>query len=242
MKTRFYTLYAALLLASAPVLACGDSTACRIPHNDSFKFWKGLDIGVNGYYNAANSLTNPEGYNFLELDYARSRSIAWNMGQYNFHIVKNYVNLVTGLGIEWNSYALRNNVSLQPHASEITGIEENHDFTKNKLKSTWLNAPLMLEFNTSKNENHSFHIGVGAEFGYNIFRNRLKQEFSINGDEQKRKVKDDFNINPFRYSLTARVGYGKYTVFANYGMSTLFKANQGPKVYPFSAGISINLD
>ena len=99
----------------------------------------------------------------------------------------------------------------------------------------------MLEFNTSKNENHSFHIGVGAEFGYNIFQNRLKQEYSINGDEQKRKTKDDFNINPFRYSLTARVGYGKYTVFANYGMTSLFKANQGPKVYPFSAGISIDI-
>ncbi|MCX6312090.1 MAG: outer membrane beta-barrel protein [Bacteroidetes bacterium] len=241
MKTPFYFLCTALLLASAPVLACGDSTSCKIPHDDSFKFWEGLDIGVNGYYNSQNSLSTPEGNNFLELDYARSRSFAWNMGQYNFHLYKNYVNLVTGFGIEVNSYALRNNVSLVPNSNQISGISENVDFTKNKLKSTWLNAPLMLEFNTSKNENHSFHIGVGAEFGYNVFQNRLKQEYSINGDEQKRKTKDDFNINPFRYSLTARVGYGKYTVFANYGMTSLFKANQGPKVYPFSAGISIDI-
>lgn len=242
MKTKFHSLFAALLLSSTPIFACGDSTSCKIPHNDSFKFWEGLDIGVNGYFNAQNNLNTPEAFNFLELDYARSRSFAWNMRQYNFHIYKNYVNLVTGLGIEWNSYALRKNVSLVPNSNQITGMEENVDFTKNKLKSTWLNAPLLLEFNTSKNENHSFHIGVGAEFGYNIFQNRLKQEYSVNGDEQKRKTKDDFNINPFRYSLTARVGYGKYTVFANYGMSTLFKTNQGPKVYPFSAGISINLD
>jgi hypothetical protein len=242
MKTKFYTLFAALLLSTTSVLACGDSLKVSIGHNDSFKFWEGLDVGVNGYYNTQNSLTNPEGYNFLELDYARSRSIAWNMGQYNFHIVKNYVNLVTGFGIEWNSYALRNNYTLQTHADQISAVAETHNFEKNKLKSTWLNAPLMLEFNTSKNENHSFHIGAGVEFGYNIFRNRLKQEYSINGDEQKQKIKDDFNINPFRYSLTARVGYGKYTVFANYGMTSLFKANQGPKVYPFSAGISINLD
>jgi hypothetical protein len=40
------------------------------------------------------------------LDYARSRSIAWNMGQYNVKLVKNYVQLVTGLGLEWNTYSL----------------------------------------------------------------------------------------------------------------------------------------
>lgn len=243
MKTKFYVILTALILVTSPVLACGDSLSCKIGHNSSFKFWEGLDVGVNGYFNTENnSLTTPEGFNFLELDYARSRSFAWNMGQYNFHLCKNYINLVTGLGLEWNSYALRQNVSLSTDANEITGISENFDFSKNKLKTTWIKAPLMVEFNTSKIEDKSFHIGVGAEFGYNIFRNRLKQEYSVNGDEQKRKTKDDFNINPFKYSLVARVGYGKYTIFANYGMTTLFKANQGPKIYPFSAGISINLD
>jgi hypothetical protein len=99
----------------------------------------------------------------------------------------------------------------------------------------------MLEFNTSKDEDRSFHIGAGVEVGYNIFRNRLKQEYMFQGDEQKLKTKDDFNINPFRYSLVGRVGFGKYTLFANYGMSELFKSGQGPKVYPFSDGISIHL-
>jgi hypothetical protein len=123
----------------------------------------------------------------------------------------------------------------------ISATNDSIDFTKNKLKSTWVKAPLMLEFNTSKDEDKSFHIGVGAEFGYNIFRNRQKQEFMMFGDEQKRKTKDDYNLNPFRCSLVARVGFGKYTVFANYGLSEVFKSGQGPKVYPFSAGINIHL-
>ncbi|CAN5131322.1 hypothetical protein BH09BAC5_BH09BAC5_24140 [soil metagenome] len=240
MKTKFYSLLTAILLISAPVLACGDSTSCKIKHNDEFKFWEGLDIGVNGYMNVKNSISTPETFPFLELDYARSRSISWNMAQYNFHIVKNYVNLVTGIGLEWNSYALKQNVSLATDVNMITGVNETIDFTKNKLKSTWIQAPLMVEFNTSKNEENSFHIAIGAEGGYNIFRNRLKQEYMFAGDKQKRKTKDDFNINPFRYSLVARVGFGNYTVFANYGLSELFKENQGPQVYPFSAGINIH--
>src|SRR5574337_1579199 len=210
MKTKFYTLIAGLVLSGTSLFACHDSTACKMSIGGDFHFWEGLDIGVNGYFNRTNTLETPSGYDFLEIDYARSHSIAWNMGQYNFHIYKNYVNLVTGIGLESDSYALRNDVSLATDAKYVTGIAEPYRFTKNKLKSTWINAPLMLEFNTSnKNEDRSFHFAGGVTFGYNIFQNRLKQEFSVDGQDQKRKTKDDFNINPFRYSLSARVGYGQ---------------------------------
>jgi hypothetical protein len=244
MKTKLFSLAAGLLFAAAPAFACGDSAEVKISmSNDNFTYWQGLDIGVNGYFNQrTNSIETPSGYGFLELDYARSRSFAWNMGQYNFHIVKNYVQLVTGFGLEWNSYALRRNVSLVPNGDSVLAVTEPLDFSKNKLKSTWINAPVMLEFNTSKNPERNFHLGAGVTFGYNIFRNRLKQEFTMNGDEQKRVLRDDFNINPFRYSATVRVGYGNFTLFVNYGLNELFKSNRGPAVHPFSAGISLNID
>jgi hypothetical protein len=239
MKTKFYSLLAAVLLTSSAAFACCDSTSCS-KNDDSFKFWQGFDIGVNGYFNSKNAITTPEGYSFLELDYARSHSFSWNMAQYNLHLYHNYINLVTGIGLEWNSYAFRQNISLSTNSNVVTGAEEPLEFSKNKLRTTFLNAPVMLEFNTNKNPEKSVHIAVGATFGYNLFRNKMIQEFSVNGDAQKRKTKDDFNINPFRCSLTARVGYGNFTVFANYGLSTLFKASQGPKVYPVSAGVALS--
>lgn len=241
MKMKFYILIAAILLMTTSAMACKDSLSLKIQTNDEFHFWEGLDIGVNGYLNTKNGLSTPETFPFLELDYARSRSFSWNIAQYNFHLYKNYINLVTGAGLEWNSYTFKQNVSFATDVNMISGTIDTLDFTKNKLKSTWVKAPLLLEFNTSKNEDRSFHIAVGAEVAYNIFRNRQKQEYMFRGEEQKRKTKDDFNINPFRTSLVARVGFGKYTLFANYGLSELFKANQGPKVYPFSVGINIHL-
>ncbi|MEO5642118.1 MAG: outer membrane beta-barrel protein [Bacteroidia bacterium] len=241
MKTKFYTLIAAIMFLAAPAIACKDSLSFKMNTNDEFHFWEGLDIGVNGYLNTKNGLATPEAFPFLELDYARSRSFSWNVAQHNFHIYKNYINLVTGAGFEWNSYSFKQNITLATDVNTLAATTDSIDFIKNKLKSTWVKAPLMLEFNTNKNEDKSFHIAVGAEVGYNIFRNRQKQEYMFKGDEQKRKTKDDFNINPFRYSLVARVGFGKYTLFANYGLSELFKANQGPKVYPFSMGINIHL-
>jgi hypothetical protein len=238
MKTKLFSLLSALLLTGS-AFACNDSTNCK-KDNGTFKFWNGFDFGVNGYFNSKNTMTTPEGYDFLELDYARSHSFAWNMGQVNVHLYHNYINLVTGLGVEWNSYAFRKNISLSANSNSVTGIYETNEFTKNKLRTAFLNAPVLLEFNTSKYPQKSVHIAVGATFGYNIFRNKMIQEFNVNGDEQKHKTKDDFNINPFRYSLTARVGYGDVSLFVNYGLSTLFKADQGPKVYPVSAGLSMS--
>lgn len=238
MKNILHTI-AALTLMSTAAFACDDSLHVR-HENPEFKHWTGLDVGVNGYMNASNSLTVPAGLPYLELDYARSRSIAWNIGQYNVKIVKNYVQIVTGIGLEWNSYAFRNNWTLDTDSPTVTATEENIDFSKNKLKTTWVNVPVLLEFNTSKNEDKSFHVAVGVTGGYNIFRNRLKQTFEIDGVEGKRKLKDDFNVNPFRAALTARVGYGDVSVFANYQLNEFFKANRGPALYPFSAGIAFN--
>jgi Outer membrane protein beta-barrel domain len=162
------------------------------------------------------------------------------MQQYNIHIYKNHINLVTGFGLEWNSYAFRNNTTLQANTNQPEAIEEGLDFSKNKLKTTFVRVPLMLEFNTGKTEENNFHVAVGGTIGYNIFRNRVKQVFEVNGDEQKRKIKDDFNVNPFRYGATARIGYNDFTLFANYDLSTFFKENRGPKLNTFSAGFSLN--
>lgn len=238
MKKIFYSIAAFTLISINAFAHCEDSL-CEKP-KDKFKYWEGIDIGLNGYATPSNSLSVPSGSSFLELDYSRSRSIAWNMGQLNIPIAKHYVQLVTGFGLEWNSYSFRNNWSLNPDAANVTATEENIDFTKNKLKTTWVNVPLLLEFNTGKNEDKSFHLAVGVTGGYNLFRNRLKQEFSDEGNSVKRKVKDDFNVNPFRYALTARMGVGHYSVFANYSLSEMFKGNRGPELYPFSAGFTLN--
>lgn len=238
MKKIFYSIAAFTLISVNAFALCEDSI-CEKPR-DKFKYWEGIDIGLNGYMTPSNSLNVPSGSSFLELDYARSRSIAWNMGQLNIPIAKHYVQLVTGFGLEWNSYSFRNNWSLNPDAANVTATEENIDFSKNKLKTTWVNVPLLLEFNTGKNEDKSFHLAVGVTGGYNLFRNRLKQEFNDEGNSVKRKVKDDFNVNPFRYALTARMGIGHYSVFANYSLSEMFKGNRGPELYPFSAGFTLN--
>lgn len=215
----------------------------RMADDDDFEFWDGFDVGINGLLSANRNATLPNGFEFMELDYARSYLFAWNIFQKNIHIYRNNINLGTGIGLSWYHYSFRNNYTLNRDVNFQTAtLDSALDFSKNRLNMCYVNIPLFLEFNTNNdNATRSFHFGAGLQFGYNVFKNKLKQRYDIDGRTDKRKYKDDFNVNPFRYDIIARVGYGNYSLFGAYSLSTLYAKEKGPVLYPFTAGIHIEL-
>lgn len=209
--------------------------------DDDFEFWQGLDLGVNGLMTYDNQFTMPQGLEYMELNYVKSYVFGWNVFQKNIHIYRNNVNLATGIGFTWYHYNLRNSYSLQPDADYVTPVFDSLDYSRNRLNMCYANIPLMLEFNTNNsNADRSFHFGGGVQFGYNIFKNKLKQKYELDGRTYKRKIKDDFNVNPFKIDLVGRIGFGEFTIFASYSLTTLFEENKGPKLYPFTAGVHLD--
>jgi hypothetical protein len=210
-------------------------------YNEDFEHWNGIEIGVNGLMDYKNNINLPAGSNFLELDYAKSLQFGLNLFEKDFHIYKNYVNIVTGLGFDFNHYAFQNNITLNGDTTYLSAITDSTiDYKKNKLNVTYIKIPLMLEFNTSKNPNKNLHIAVGAEFAYRIHA-VTKQKYEANDKHIKIKQRDDFNLEPFRYSAVARIGYNNVTIFANYGLNRLFKKDKGPQVYPFTIGVTLTM-
>ncbi len=107
------------------------------------------------------------------------------------------------------------------------------------MKGTYINVPLLLEFNTNKKAKKSFHFAVGVIAGYRL-SSRVKQIYELAGRTYKNKVSDDYNLNPFKYGATVRIGYGKFNVFATYSLSTLFEQNAvAPQLYPFTVGVTL---
>lgn len=208
--------------------------------DDDFNFWSGIDVHVNALLDINNNPEPPSGYNFMELNYAKSLGLGLNIFQKNIHLYKNYVNLVTGAGLDFSIYSLRNNVTLRHDTDWVAATFDTVDYRRNRLRAMYIQAPIMLEFNTNRSADRSFHIGAGVLVGYNIFDNKLKQKYELDGQNRKNVVKDDFNVNPLRYGLTARVGYGHYSVFANYNLSTFFEKDHGPKMYPVQAGFHLD--
>ncbi len=209
-------------------------------YNWMYKNWTGIEWGINGLLNYKNSLELPADGKFLELNYPRSYQFGLNLLEKDFHIFKNYINIVTGLGFNFNHFSFQKNVSLTANSTYLTATTDSiSSFTKNNLNVSYIKAPLLLEFNSSKSSSNNTHFAIGFEFECRI-HSVTKQKKELNGKHYKIKQRDDFNLQPFMYSAVARFGYKNLTVFANYGMSRLFRKDQGPQVYPFTIGLAIN--
>ncbi len=208
-----------------------------------FKHWSGLEMGVNGLRSGAkDGMTLPKGSEYMQLDYGKSLSFNLNLFEKDFHLHGEFVNLVTGLGFEFNHYGLQNKVSLRYDSVYTTAKNENNtSFKKNTLNESLLTVPLMLDFNTSSNPDRNFHFSVGVIGAWKIGAKTRQKYMDTDGKEVSLVKSNDYNLNPFRYSLTARVGYKNVGLFAQYAMSEFFKPGHGPELYPVSAGISLHL-
>lgn len=202
------------------------------------KVWAGLELGVNGYFNSGGTLRTPVTSPFLELDYKKSYVINFNFLEHSFRLYKNYIMLTTGLGTQFSRYALDKDYTLVPGSDTLKGFLTGINYKKNLLKTNYLTAPLMIQFNTSQKVKKSFHLAAGVVAGYN-FSTFSKQVYELGDERYKIKVKDDYQVNPFKLDATVRVGYGKFNVFATYAMTPLFDKQVAPELYPFTLGVKL---
>jgi hypothetical protein len=204
--------------------------------------WDGIDMGVNVLLNKDNKTTLAEKDQWLDLDYAHSLSWRFNIIEEKIRIYKDYAGIIIGAGLTYNSYGLKRNVDITSDSTSATvGVavaDSTRDFSKNKLRASYINVPLMLEFNTSADNDKSFHIAAGVIGGWKM-GSIIKQKWDDGDDKNSYRRKADFNMSPFTFDLTARVGYKNFTVFATYGLTPLFKKDKGPEVYPMTVGLQI---
>jgi hypothetical protein len=216
-------------------------TTKRIPTRRSFrKNWSGLELGINGFMAPDYNLNMPAGQEFLDLRYEKSVAVNLNLYQQPLSLIGNQLGLYTGLGIGWNNYRLGNDILLVKGPQELGFVDvEADNLNKNKLTMALINVPLMLEFQTrSTSEFSKFHIAAGLNLGIRL-SSHTKQVYMVNNKKDKVKSHEDFYLNPFRYDLQARMGWGKINFFATYSLNSLFRENKGPEVYPFSFGLRL---
>ncbi len=209
-------------------------------NDDDFHHWSGFGIGVNGWLSNGNT-SIPKGQEYMKLNYGKSLNFQLNPFEKDFHLYKNYINLVVGLGFEWNQYEFSNKTKLNPDSSYTYGVIDSTNtfsYKKNRLKSTFINVPVLLELNTNKDPDKSFHLAFGVIGGYKL-GSRTRQIIEQNGETIKSIKKDDYNLNPFRVNAHASVGYRGVTIFADYALTPLFENGKGPELYPFTIGVKL---
>ena len=223
------------------IIAGDDDKDKKKKPSNEFDHWAGFSVGVNGLLTPAGGIKMEKPYGYLDLNYSRSINFQLNFFQHNIHLYKNYVNLVTGFGIEWRRYMLENKTILNPDSSFTWGVidsSNNFKYNKNLFKSTMLQVPLLLDFNTNKKSSKSFHVSVGV-IGQFLVNSKTKQILESHGNEYTKINRDGYNMAPWNVKAHASVGYSKFTMFGEYNITPLFYKGQGPQLYPFVVGVRL---
>ncbi|CAM3284915.1 hypothetical protein [Aequorivita lipolytica] len=105
---------------------------------------------------------------------------------------------------------------------------------KSKFRMDNLVVPIHFEFGPSKKiENDDYfrystenqvRVGLGGYAGINL-GSRQKLKFEEDGEDQKLKLKANYNTNSFIYGLSGYIGWQGVALYAKYDLNTIFKSN-----------------
>lgn len=195
--------------------------------------WEGIEFGFNGFDKPDYSAWN--GLEFMALNQGKSTNFNFNFYELNIGLAKSYVGLVSGMGFTFNSYRFDNPYSLQKGASRTEPMPlDPENLSKTKLAVSYLNVPLLLEFQIPVNHNEGrLFINAGLVGGV-----KIGSHTKVKYGDNKEKVRSGFNMNSFNYAATTRIGYKDVSLFATYSLTPLFQTGKGPVLTPFSIGIS----
>ena len=146
------------------------------------------------------------------------------------------------------------NVFLDKMSAGITGtgstivfkdLKDSAHFKKYKVATSFLELPVELRFSSKPEaDGKSFKVAVGAKVGTMLAaweKGKTLENASVtvtNDYILKDKSKRFFNTT--RISATGRIGYGHFSVFGTYSLTSLFKEGVGPKMNAMSIGLAIS--
>lgn len=189
-----------------------------------------FSIGFNTFlHNGSAQLPNE--LDHLDLDLGKSIHFKWDIVRSRLGRKDQTLGIEYGLAISYIGYAFNNSTRLTPNTGTHQFTSEDISYKKNKLKTSFLEIPVMLSIRSKSRS--GFNLSAGGYAGLLL---RTKQKFK-NENNVKEKVKDDFNINKFRFGLQGIIGIGNAKVYAQYSLTDLFVENEGPELTPLNFGI-----
>ncbi len=110
------------------------------------------------------------------------------------------------------------------------------DYKKNKISLTYLDIPAELRFKSKS----GIRFAVGVKVGLLInAHTKFKGDDPADGKSMKIKESSLPNFETWRFGPTMQLGYKWVNLTGFYSVTKVFKANEGPQIYPISIGISL---
>ncbi len=220
---------------NVPDRAERDSIRSEKSHHKFTRFNLNADVGLNNFLNTDNSQQVPDlkpiGSRYVSLNLHLKSQVGGRKSPFY---------ILSGLEFGFNNYMFEKNVfveNVDNYTSFTTASDINYE--KSKLTHSSVNIPLMpmLQFKR-ENGKDGFVIGAGGFVGYRL-GSHAKLKYSEQGNTQKDKIRDNYNLTDFQYGLEGVVGFSNVKLFAKYNMNDLFKENRGPQANVISFGIRL---
>jgi len=202
--------------------------------------WAGVEIGANLLHKENYTMYSSDNKGFFDINTPKSISVNLNFAEFAFSNKRKTMALVTGMGFSFMDYRFEPDMGIAKE--EISGmimpVPLPGDAKKSKLSVSYLTVPMILQVATPLKRNKTpLTLGAGVIGGLNI-----GSHTKVKYQDSKEKERRNFNINPLKYDLTGRIGMGDISLFANWGMTSLFKAEKGPDIRPLTVGLTLNMD
>lgn len=161
------------------------------------------------------------------------------------NLVKHYVNLKYGLGLELNNYRFKSDISFNEGGNNPYNALQNIShpfifrdsisFSKNKLAADYVTVPLMLNFRTNPNDNKKgISLSAGVSMGY-LYSSRNKQKSSERG---KHKNRGDYDLQQWKFSYVGELGLGPVHLYGSYSPKSIFKNDLN--FTPYTIGLRLS--
>lgn len=214
--------------------------------------WLELDFGFSNYNDQTNYgntgsylVNRPGSQDFSAGDFKLRAGKSINVNIWIFmqkmSLIKHYVNLKYGMGLELNNYRYKSPISYAENGfipysngqqtSNAFIFRDSISFSKNKLAADYLTVPLMLNFDTNPNDSKKgITASVGISAGY-LYSQRNKQKSDERG---KRTNKGEYDMERFKISYIGELGLGPVRLYGSYSPASMYQ--NGLDIRPFNIG------
>ncbi|HEV8079317.1 MAG TPA: hypothetical protein VGP43_01290 [Chitinophagaceae bacterium] len=189
--------------------------------------------------------TSPLGANDFKLRTGKSTNVNIWVFMQRINLIKHYVNLKYGIGVELNNYRFKSNISFKEGGVNPYSTSQNINnafvfrdsisFSKNKLAADYVTVPFMVNFRTNPNySDKGISFNAGVSLGY-LYNSRNKQ---ISGERGKRKNKGDYDLEKWKFSYIGELGLGPVRLYGSYAPKSIFE--NGLNMMPYNIGIRLS--
>ncbi|MCZ6900907.1 MAG: porin family protein [Bacteroidetes bacterium] len=202
------------------------------------------------------------GFNFLSSDAPDDLDIGFwgskSVGIYyyfNKKLGNSKFSINPGIGLGLEKYKFDKDVTLSYTTTTTIPIQRElaifgldsligpFNYSKSKLAANYVEVPAELRYHVKQDHDGGFRIVLGGKIGI-LYSAHTKVKYKEFGNNKKVKLKQDYQLNLFRYSVYTRVGWPGFMIFYELGLSDLFEKGNGPEqttAHHWKIGLSVTI-